>query len=455
MEQFWYFTLFWGIWLLVPLAVDGMTTLVYLASTLFSLWQRRRNPPLPLSHPPLVSIIVPVYNSQRTLGALLRSLARQTYPPDRMEILLINNGSTDQSFEIFAAWQHKLPIRIAWHSIASKGKAWALNAGIHLARGTYIANVDSDVVLAPDAIQHMVAYMETHRDTAAITGAIHVRPAAPDASLAQQLLAECEFLEYATAFHVGREAQTLQNNLFTLSGAFSFFRGEVLRQTFQYSHETVSEDTDLTFELYSRFPTWRILCLTQAIAFVEPIADLNALYAQRVRWQRGQFEVSARYPDLMRRSFWHVRGFAPSRVMLVDHTMSFIRLVWSVFLPTLLLFGYPPSLILGAWLTIYLLYVVTDLLWAGVAWLDTPPALKRRVVRALRVVPLMPFYRMVIFWFRISGFLEALLTPRTWRTPSPTHQVQAAWEDLQQRLRALGAVQWLQRAWEQRRLRRG
>lgn len=435
MERFWYFTLLWGIWLLVPLAVDGLTTLVYLFSTLLQLHRQRRTPPPPLRFHPLVSIVVPVYNSQRTLGALLRSLSRQTYPTARMEVLLIDNGSTDHSHEVFAAWQSRLPMPLAWHSIPSQGKAWALNAGIHLARGTYIANVDSDVILAPDAIEKMVTYMEAHRDVAALTGAIHVRAPLPDASPGQRLLAECEFLEYATAFHVGREAQTLQNNLFTLSGAFSFFRSEVLRQTFQYSQETVSEDTDLTFELYSRFARWRVGSLTQALAFVEPIPSLEALYAQRVRWQRGQFEVSARYPELMRRPFWHLQGFTPARVMLVDHTMSFIRLVWSVFLPALLVFGYPLSLILGAWMAIYVMYAATELLWAGVAWLATPPMLKRRVLRALRVVPLMPLYRLLIFWFRVSGFLDALLAPPSWRVSDPLTQIRAALTDLQHRLR--------------------
>ena len=436
MDRFWYFTLLWGIWLLVPLAVDGLTTLVYLVSTLLHLYREHRHPLPPLAFHPPVSIIVPVYNSQRTLGALLRSLSRQTYPLDQMEVLLIDNGSTDQSHEVFAAWQSRLPLRVVWHSILSQGKAWALNAGIHLARGTYIANVDSDVTLAPDAIEKMVTYMETHRDVAALTGAIHVRAPLPNASLGQRLLAACEFLEYATAFHVGREAQTLQNNLFTLSGAFSFFRSEVLLQTFQYSPATVSEDTDLTFELYARFPRWRVQSLTPALAFVEPIPNLDALYAQRVRWQRGQFEVSARYPELMRRPFWYLKGFTPARVMLVDHTMSFIRLVWSVFLPALLAFGYPLSLILGAWLAIYVLYTATELLWAGVAWLAAPPILKRRVVRALSVVPLMPLYRLLIFWFRVSGFLEALLTPPSWRAPNPLAQLRAALADLQRRFRA-------------------
>ena len=158
-------------------------------------------------------------------------------------------------------------------------------------------------------------------------------------------------------------------NIYTLSGAFSVFRKELLLQTGLYRNLTVTEDTDLTFELHERYEGWRIACVSSAIAYVHPIESLNALYAQRVRWQRGQLEVSARHVELMQQPMWLLRSFSLARTLLVDHTLAFPRVVWTFLLPVLALFGYPLSLIVMAFLVLYGFYMLIDIAWVAVAWL--------------------------------------------------------------------------------------
>jgi len=289
--------IYWGVWLLIPIVVDGITTLYTLIGVSLVHLQHARNRVPPLQSYPLVSIIIPVYNSEVTLEACLRSIAAQDYPAQKMEVHLINNGSSDRSHQVFMRLRQKLPLHMGWYSIFDKGKAWAMNAGIHMANGAYIFNIDSDVVLAPDAVRHVVEEMEFKRDLGAVTGAIQVLPPEDDDAPLTRLLAQCEYFEYLTAFHVGRQHQTLMQNIYTLSGAFSVFRRELLLQTGLYRNITVTEDTDLTFEIHERYGDWRIACISSAIAYVHPIESLNALYAQRVRWQRGQLEVSARHAD--------------------------------------------------------------------------------------------------------------------------------------------------------------
>lgn len=423
---------FWGVWLLVPIVVDGITTLYTLIGvSLVHLNRARKRTPQLISHP-LVSIIIPVYNSEETLETCLRSIAAQDYPMDRMEVQLINNGSSDRSHQIFARIRQKLPLWMGWFSTFDKGKAWAMNAGIHMANGDYIFNIDSDVVLAPDAVRRVVEEMEHNLDLGAVTGAIQVLPPAEADPPLIRLLAKCEFFEYLTAFHVGREHQTLMQNIYTLSGAFSVFRRELLLQTDLYRNLTVTEDTDLTFELHERYENWRIACVSSAIAFVHPIESLSALYAQRVRWQRGQVEVSARHEQLMRQPLWMLRGFSPARTLLIDHTLAFPRIVWTFLLPILALFGYPLSLIVMAFLILYGFYMLIDLAWVGVAWLGVNRPARQRLLNFLWLLPIMPFYRMIIFWFRIAGFLHAIAEPGAWRVQDPLVQLQQGLFDLNQ-----------------------
>ncbi|NUM43667.1 MAG: putative glycosyltransferase, exosortase G system-associated [Anaerolineales bacterium] len=426
------FAVFWGVWLLVPVLIDGLTTLFSLVGVF---WARLRKPVPPETfYFPHISVIVPVYNSADTLGDCLRSIAAQDYPLDRIEVLVINNGSTDHSFEVFTEIQQTLTLNVHWHSIYNKGKAWALNAGIHICQGEYIFNVDSDVVLSPEAFSEVVKTMDADPDLGAVTGAIMVLPPVRGASLLQRILGYCEFYEYMAAFLVGREHQTLVHNLYTLSGAFSVFRREVLLQTFLYSQETVTEDTDLTFELYARFKDKRIGAVSRAIAYVHPIESVGALYAQRVRWQRGQLEVSARYPALMNRPMWQVSGFNPGRVLAIDHTLAFPRLVWTFLIPVLAIFGYSLSLIFMSTVLTYIFYMLIDILWVVVALYYANQLARQRLAYTWWVIPLLPLYRIIVFWFRFSGFLHAIAETGTWRVSDPWVQVKAGGQDVWQRL---------------------
>ena len=429
------FAVFWGVWLMVPILVDGMTTVLGLVGVFFNHLARRRQQ-VDLSFHPYVSLILPIYNSETTLEACLRSIAAQSYPKDKLEVILVNNGSTDGSFEVFAKLSNEIDITLYWHSVQAQGKSWALNAGIHLAKGQYIFNVDSDVFLARDTVKNTVAYMEGNPDVGAVTGFLVIMPPEPDAPPFRRILTACEFLEYLTAFGVGRSYQSLFRAVYTLSGAYSVFRREAIASTFLYNKETVSEDTDLTFQLYERAPKYRVANLPDAKIYLEPIESLGTLYSQRVRWQRGQLEVSARYKNLLKRPFWRLFGLAPTRALIIDHTLAFPRLVWLVFFPVLLLYGYSLQLLLTAYLIVYLFYLSVELAWFAAAYLFADGSIRKRVLANWFFIPLMPLYRITVFFFRFSGFLHVITEPRTWRVVDPMAQVRAGLEDLQMRMGA-------------------
>src|SRR5579859_268186 len=105
---------------------------------------------------PLVSIVVPVRNEARNLPALLPSLLTQAYPPDRYEVIAVDDQSTDQTPAIladFAARYPQLsivsgrPLPAGW-----KGKPWALHQGIAHARGEWLLCTDADTVHSPASL---------------------------------------------------------------------------------------------------------------------------------------------------------------------------------------------------------------------------------------------------------------------------------------------------------------
>jgi hypothetical protein len=128
-------------------------------------------------------------------------------------------------------------------------------------------------------------------------------------------------------------------------------------------------------------------------------------------------------------------GFSPARTLLVDHTLSFPRLLWLVYLPVLTYFGYSLSLMISAYFIMYMFYLGIEIAWVGGATLFAHPATRRHVRRIWASIFLMPFYRLSVFFFRFSGFLVAQTEPGAWRINSPFWQVQAGWMDLRARLR--------------------
>jgi len=132
----------------------------------------------------------------------------------------------------------------------------------------------------------------------------------------------------------------------------------------------------------------------------------------------------------MQQPMWLLRGFSPARTLLVDHTLAFPRVVWTFLLPVLTLFGYPLSLIVMAFLVLYGFYMLIDIAWMAVAWLGVDRQARKRLLNFLWLIPAMLFYRMVVFWFRISGFLHAVAEPGTWRVQDPLVQLEQGVENL-------------------------
>ncbi len=437
------FLLFWAIWLLVPLFIDGTTAAAYLWGAWKMRGISRRRDDAGLDEYPIVTVIIPVHNGEDTLGPCLTSLREQTYPHDRLEVLVVDNESTDNSYGVFREEQEK-PFggRLDWMSVAQKGKAYALNAGIYVAMGSFIANIDCDVVLDKDAILNMMKAFAADKELAAATGSVEILPGEATQDPLRHIMTECEFMEYYTGFHIGRQYQTVTDSLFTLAGAFSVFRREVLLNTYLYDKQTVSEDTKLTFELHRLFKGMRKACVAEAIAYVAATPSVSAMYSQRVRWQRGQLEVTALFPEFVH-SLFHTHGLASSKSLVVDHTLAFARVVWTFLLPMLYFVGYPLTMVFSATIIMYVCYMGVEGAYWLAAWLIAEPRIRVRLKRDWWLFLVMPTFRFTLFWFRFGGFLSVLLEPAEWRVKDPFTQTSEALEGIKRGLLA-GLQRWKQ-----------
>lgn len=113
-------------------------------------------------HDPLVSILMPVYNSQDYLMDAVKSITAQNLTD--FEFIIIDDGSTDKTTEMLENFRRSDNRIIIHRNPQNSGIAASLNTGLELARGKYIARMDADDISLPDRLEKQVRYMETHSE---------------------------------------------------------------------------------------------------------------------------------------------------------------------------------------------------------------------------------------------------------------------------------------------------
>src|SRR4051812_9780552 len=105
---------------------------------------------------PKVTVLMPVYNASAFLPEAIDSILQQTFTD--FEFIIINDGSTDHSEEIIRGFDD---VRIKYIKVSpNRGIVAALNTGLDLAQGTYIARMDADDIAAENRIERQVAFMD-------------------------------------------------------------------------------------------------------------------------------------------------------------------------------------------------------------------------------------------------------------------------------------------------------
>lgn len=417
MNKIIYDLLYWGIWIIIPLIWEIFVGLI--AAFIVILRKRKLEKCTDsIDYYPPITILIPVYNSENTLEMCLQSIINSNYPKDKIEIYLIDNGSVDNSRSIFEKIQNEyLNLKMWWLSSA-KGKSKALNKGIFSGEGKYIINIDSDGWLDKNALINIVKYFETNDQLICATGVVLI-----DTKLIEKtkgfilkMIRLCELFEYVESFLIGRNYQSYFNSMYTLAGAFSAFRKENISRSQMYNFETVGEDTHMTFQM-RQFFSGRIELCNNAFLFVDPIENLNKLYTQRQRWQRGQIEVAKLFEEFhFGNMFDFIKKFS-IRILLSDHAMIFPRLIWLFGMVYLYFINYPLKLIIGANLCIYAAYVVNSLIYVFISnfYLDEKIEVKKYLNKHFYISIIMPFYRFILFWIRLAGIINSLSLPAKWK----------------------------------------
>jgi cellulose synthase/poly-beta-1,6-N-acetylglucosamine synthase-like glycosyltransferase len=311
---------------------------------------------------PGISIILPAFNEEAGIVESVRSLLALHYP--LLEIVVVNDGSTDRTLERLTSAFDLVPVRRALReSIASEpvrqvfvartnhdvvvvdklngGKADALNAGLRVLRHPLVASIDADAVVDADGLLEVARPFLDDPDLAVASGGAirisngcaidHGRVAG--VGLPRHGLAALQFVEYERVFLVGRIPWSDLNALPIISGAFGVFRRESLEEIGGYNRATVGEDMDAVMRLHrgcrDQDRAYTIKFVPYAALWTEGPEDVRTLSRQRRRWQHGLGQV-----------LWGSRGmFVRPRYGLLGLLTLPYFLVYEFLTPVIVLLG--------------------------------------------------------------------------------------------------------------------
>ncbi|HZP83148.1 MAG TPA: polysaccharide deacetylase family protein [Chthonomonadaceae bacterium] len=284
---------------------------------------RERRRVFPAGYAPSVSVVIAAYNEEKVIARTVQALLDSDTP--NLEIIVVDDGSQDRTSEVVREAFGSEP-RVQLIRKENGGKASALNRGIVAAHGDILVSLDADTLFAPDTISRLVRHFADPR-VGAVSGNVQV-------GNARNLLTKWQALEYITSQNFDRRAYDLLDCITVVPGAVGALRRVAVVEVGGYTHDTLAEDTDLTWKLHRA--GWRIVNDNSAMAYTEAPETLQNLAKQRFRWAFGTLQCLWKHRPALGHhgafgwlalpSLWLYQILFPAISPFMD-----VAMVWSLF----------------------------------------------------------------------------------------------------------------------------
>ncbi len=232
-----------------------------------------------------VCIIVPVWNEERTLRGTIESLLALNYPKDKLEILVIDDGSTDNTLSIAQEFEHEPQIKI--FSKENGGKHTAVNFGINQTTAELVGCLDADSFVDKNALQEIIQVFQ-NPDMMAVTPCMIVKSPKTFIQRAQKI----EYTVGALLKRIFGDLSAIQ----VTPGPFSIFRRKVFEDLGLYKKAYNTEDFEIALRMHKH--GYKIGNAPRAFVYTTTPATPYRLFRQRLRWVQGNLLNLIDYREL-------------------------------------------------------------------------------------------------------------------------------------------------------------
>ena len=333
-----------------------------------------------LEHQPNVAVVVPAWNEAFVIGRTIDTLLALDYPPERLRVYVVDDASTDETPDVVQAKAAEHPGRV-FHLRRAKGgegKAHTLNHGLRHLRGEdwyqAVLVIDADVIFTFRSLRRMVRHL-ADPSVGAVTA--YIKEGSRPANFMNRFIS----FEYISAQAGARRAQNVLGAQACLAGGSQLLRRESLEAIGgEIDTSSLAEDTFTTFNV--QLAGQRVVFEPHAIVWAEEPRDIAGLWKQRLRWGRGNVQVTLRYRGVwLRRSKGRLGGASFALIWFSVFLMPALMVLSSASLVTLYLLD--RELSIDAFRSLWALNLVTYAFVTMSAFAYDGPAARRSALEAV------------------------------------------------------------------------
>lgn len=235
--------------------------------------RERREKPLSTATP-TVALIVPCWNEESTIKGSVDSLLALEYPEDKLSIVVVNDGSTDNSAEILKVYDGHPRVTVLHQE--NGGKHTGLNAGIAATDAELVGCMDADSFVDPSALKETVGYFDDPKVGAATVAMSVHQP--------NTIIEAMQNVEYILGIAL-RHILASVNGLYVTPGPFSLYRRSIVLEVGGFRNGHNAEDMEMALRL-QRHGYW-IENAPRARVYAQSPKTVRSLIKQRIRWTSG------------------------------------------------------------------------------------------------------------------------------------------------------------------------
>lgn len=371
---------------------------------------------------PLVSVLIPAHNEEKSIVRCLDSVRTNTYR--KLEIIVIDDASKDSTRRLvrqYIAAHPKRDIRLMYKQ-KNGGKANALNHALrHGARGDIIMTLDADSVLHKNSITNAVRYYDDPR-VMGVAANVRVLDSLTILGLLQKF-------EYMIGYR-SKKFFSVTNSEYIIGGVASTYRRSVLKQVGYYSDDSLTEDIGLSLKVASLGNRAnRLVYGVDVLAMTEGVQNFKTLLRQRYRWKMGSMQSLFKHRELLGKrdaNFSRMLTYYRIPMAYLGELIVLLEPMVIGFVFYLCLQAMNPAMVVGAYMTITL-YLIWNIM----------PDEHMNLVRKLRMIgyaPIMYFLMYTMNVVQLYAGIRCLLNSRqirgkgnqrtTWVSPERAGQTQ-------------------------------
>ncbi|MBP6883751.1 MAG: glycosyltransferase family 2 protein [Candidatus Pacebacteria bacterium] len=230
-----------------------------------------------------VTIIVPSFNEETTIHKTVTSLLDLNYPKEHLQLILIDDGSTDNTWDVMQQFSSHPNIKVLRKE--NGGKYTALNLGLEHTTSPFVGCLDADSLVDKEALVRIMSYFEQDSDAMAVVPSVVV-------DSPKGILQNAQRVEYNLGIYL-KKMYGFLGAIHVTPGPFTIFKTKVFKDLGPYRHAHNTEDMEIAYRM--QLNKYKIEHCNDAYVYTKTPINVKKFFVQRLRWTYGSINNTLDY----------------------------------------------------------------------------------------------------------------------------------------------------------------